>query len=402
MKFRSPFTSRSTTRSGHSLAYVGEIHELSALSGDETVVLLGQTVIMSLDAPTEIGSNAYIPQPIRESRRKDFSFAALRQPSRLLYSSIHPDVAHHIASQPKPPRIVLPADAIFALAARQTRNDALLICNGYEAHDQTYLDTYFFRHGQLLHITEATLKPSGHPRFLIDVKQHLASVLADFPTARILWTAPLTPIELDGYPLEPVGPEIYNANYAPVTHDGKTTPKSPKLPVVAVLLTLAACFIAGALDINALSQKRAIYDHLSQQTPGSTSTVALEVLQARAEWQRETDLVPASQRLASANQLLAAVAGNPDLRITRLSIATRRSSETATPSIAAPVETSAISLTLTTPIQPSLQATDQVQPIVAALSQKVGTKLTVKQQGIAPTTTSDSNRLRIIIDADNP
>lgn len=401
MKFRSPFTSRSAKRTGDTLTYVGEIHELSGLSGDETVVLLGQTVIMSDDASTVVESNAYIPQPIRASRRKDFSFESLRQPPHLLYSSIHPDVAHHIEAQPKA-RIILAADAIFALAARQKLSDAVLICNGYEARDHTYLDTYLFRHGQLLHITEATLKPAEHPRFPIDVKQHLSTALSDFPNARILWTAPLTPIELNGYPLEPVGPEIYNAHFAPVTHDGKTTPRSSKLPAMAAVLTIVACLVAGVLDINALTQKRAVYDQLTQQTPGSAPTVALEVLQARADWQRETDAAPPIQRLAASNQLLAAVASKPDLRITRLSVATRRGSETATPPIAATAEAAAISLTLTTPIQPTVQATDQAQPIVAALSQRTGTKLTVKQQGIASTTTSDPNRLRIVIDADNP
>ena len=399
MKFHLPLFLRRNSKTSSQFAYIGEIHELSDLSNDATAVLLGQTVIMTLDAPLIDGSNAFIPQPTRESRRRDFSFNALRQPPSRLYSSVHPEVVRHIESQ-RTSRVILAADAIFALAARQKRGDIVLICNGYEARDQTYLDTYLFRHGQLVNITEAVLKPADHPRFPIDVKQHLDAALSDYPAARILWTSPLTPIELNGYPLEAVGPEMYSAKFASVTYDGKTTPRSPRLPTIVTLLTVAGCVGAGALDVNALAQKRAIYDRLTQQTPGSMPTIALEILQARADWQRETDAVPPIQRLTSANRLLNAVASNPDWRITRLSVVTQRGSETSTPPVTVPLDTAPLSITLTTPIKPNVQATDHAQPIVATLSQQTGTKLIVKRNAIAADT--DPTRLRIAIDTENP
>lgn len=399
MNLRLPRRATASTSDSPAFAYLGEEPDLTTLRGGEIAVVLGKMVIMNLDEPPRDGTNTYVPQPTRESRRKDLSVAALRQQPSNLYSSIHSVLARHIETHDHRTRFVLAADAMIALAAQQKRTETLLICNGYEAVHHTYFDTYLFRHGQLMRITEAIIKETTHLRYANDVKQQLDEALADYPDARILWVAPLSPLSLPGYKLELVGPEIYAGRFPVVTHDGQTTPPSPKLPAIATAATIIACLGVGAVDVASLSQKRATYDALTQQIPGSTPTVALEVLQARAAWQRDADANTAEVILSPANHLLAAIAQNPDWRITSLSFSTQRGAETAPTNISPSADTAPLSVTLSTPLVANLPLMDQAQPIVAALTQHIGRKLVIKQQGIS--TAAQDGRLYVTIDAEN-
>lgn len=396
------FTSRRNPRKGdRTLAYIGEPKDIRDYPAHTTCVVLGQLVIMNLNVPPQESSQTFVPQPTRTSHRNDFSLSALRHPPTVLYADIHPLLAEYIETGDRHNgvRVVLASDAMMTLARKQGRNSTLLICNGYEAPDTTYFDTYLFHNGQLIHITESLIKPATHPRYGIDVRQHLDEALAEYPDARILWTAPLSAVDIPGYVLEPFGSEIYHHKFHPVTHDGKTAPPSPKIPAIATAATLALCVGTGAFDLATLGQTRATYDRLTSETRENT-TLALEILQARADWQRETSSNSSEVVLGPANRLLAAVAQNPEWRLRSLSTKTQRGSETATPAIPKGNEASSLSVILSTSLLPNTSPTDQAQPIVATLSQKTGTQLIVRQQGI--TTTTDSGHLLITIDADNP
>lgn len=388
------------------VVYLGETDGLSSLAGDETVIVLGELVIMNLDEPPNdgVGATIHVPQPTRELRRRDWSLAAFRNPPRRLYSSIHPLLADHIESHPRSSNFILAVDAMCALAATHQRTEALLIVNGYEtgaqrAGERTHLDTYLFRFGQLICITESIIhKEKSHPRYAVDIKQQLDTALTDHPDAKVLWTAPLTPIDIPGYTLEYVGPEIYRGKFPRVTRDGQTTPPSPKIPAFATAGVLVACMGVGAVDIGALNQKRATYDALTQQNT-SNPTIALEVLQARAKWQQETDGITPDHILSPATRLLAAISQNPEWHVTALSLATQRGTETAAPSIPPPSETAPLSVSLSIPMVPNISAIEQAQPVVAALNQRTGMKLIVKQQGLLTTAQDGRLALTIITDA---
>lgn len=395
MGFRSR---RSSTPDAPPIVYLGQTLELDNLTGGEIAIVLGELVIMNMDEPPEEGSGnlIHVPQPTRQSRRKDFSLAALRSPARSLYASIHPDLAQQMDGQPHDTRFVLAVDAMFALASRHSRTETLLICNGYHAADETYFDLYLFRHGQLVRTDEANIKPADHPRYPFEVKQQLDELLSDYPEARILWTTPLSPLELPGYDLEYVGPEIYLGKFPSLTHDGRTTPPSPKIPAIATAGVIALCIGTGAYDAAVLSKKRDTYDTLTQQNT-ATPPLALEILQARANWQRETDGIGTDRIISPAANLLSALATNSDLRITSLSLTTQRGSETTTPPVPQSAETTPLSVTLTMPVRSSESVTDQAQPIVAALNQQTGMKLIVKPQGL---TATQDGRLRVIVGTD--
>lgn len=390
---------RSKSSKPDKLTYLGETEDLTTLTGGETVIVLGELVIMNLDEPPHngVGATIHIPQPIRELRRRDLSLAAMRHPAHHLYSSIHPQLADHIEAHPRASNFILAVDAMCALAATQ-RTESILIVNGYEAADLTYLDTYLFRFGQLIKITESVInKERSHPRYSVDVKQQLDSALTDYPDARVLWTAPLSPIDIQGYDIEFIGPEIYQGKFPSVTRDGQTTPPSPKIPAVATVSVLVGCLGVGAVDLGTLNQKRSTYDALTQQNT-SNPTIALEVLQARAKWQQETDGASAEHTLAPAARLMAAIAQSPEWHVTALSLATQRGPETATPAIPPSADTAPLSVTLSIPAVPNISAIEQTQPVVAELNRRTGMKLIVKPDGLI--TTAQDDRLTVTIVAD--
>lgn len=376
------------------LAYIGETDDLAHLTGGETAIILGGLIIMNLNEPPHEGGNvAHIPQPPRESRRRGFTLA--RQKGTHLHLSIHPLLAQHIQHQARGTRFILAADAMFALAAQRKTTATLLICNGYESPQHTYFDTYLFHAGQLVRITEAIIKPAHHARYAVDVKQQIDEVLNDFPDAHILWTAPLSPLPLDGYTLESVGAEIFAGKFPLVTHDGRTTPASPKIPAFVTAAMLLGCAGVIGYDVMTLTNKRNAYDRLTRDTAANVPSTALDVLQARARWQRETDAVPVESIVAPAQRLLLAVAQNPEWHISKFALATQRGPDSGAPGSP---DASPLSITLIVPAVPNVSATDQTQPIIAALSQRTGARLVVKPQAITPL--PQEGRLRITVDVE--
>lgn len=386
---------RSTT-STPSTVFIGETADLQKLSGNEIAVVLGDLVIMNLDEPPQEGSSVlvHVPQPTRESRRRGFSLSSVRQTTTRLYISIHPALAAYIEENPNSTKFILAADAMLALSA-QIKEDTLLLVNGYEAADQTFLDTYLFQHGQLVRLTEALIKPSSHPRYHIEVRQQIDAAIAEYPDARVVWTAPLTSLELDGIPTNHIDASCYAGKHPPVTHDGRTSPPSPKFPALATAVILASCVAVGFTDATTMMQKRNTYDELTRQATVAPSA-ALEILQTRAQWQQETDQMSAEKKIAPAATLMTALVQHPEWRLTAIDIATARATETI-PSQSPPSETALLSITLSTPFTPGTTAAGIAQPLVAALNKQTGMRLVVKPNGL---TSKQDGRLSVTIVAE--
>jgi hypothetical protein len=379
-------------------AYLGEADDITRSNRAAISVILGELVIMQMDEPPQEGGTGYVSQPIRESRRNDFSLSALRSQSAQLYTSIHPDLAQHIATFPKR-RYVLAADAILALATRQRNSKTLLICSGYSTLDKTYFDTYLFRHGQLVRVTEAIVKPADHMRYAVDIRDQIEEALTEYPDARILWTPPLRPLQLSGIKLEHVGPEMFAGKCPTLTHDGQTASPSPKAPALATAATIALCLGWIVYDASALTNRRDEYKMLDHGKDTSAPK-DLEVLQARANWQKEVDASKPKNGLDSASRLLAAIAQNPEWRIASFDVAidniamdgllTKTGANTATPV--------PLVIVMTAPTVPNVPILNQAHPIVAALKDRTGMNLIVGQQGL--TTATPDGRLRLSIESE--
>lgn len=397
-KFPTLFGHKTTaTPSGPHIAYLGAPADIAMQLPHNTIgVVLGQLVIMAVDEPPQEITNTFIPQPTRVNHRSDFSLKALQQKAVALHSSIHPLLAQQIETLDKArgTRFVLAVDAMCKLAQRYRRHKSLVICNGYEATDQTYFDTYLFHHGQLIKTVEAMIKPAGHMRYTVDVRQQLDNILSEHPGAKILWTAPLSPLDLPGYELDIIGPEIYQHKYPSVMFDGRTTPPNPKIPAVATAAVLLGCVAAGAIDVSIFTQKRQTYDQLTQI---NTDTIAapIEILQTRADWERSNNSDVIDKRYTQAKTLFATIASHPDWRVQSVSLKTQAAGD---PSPNTPADTPSISLTLITPSLAGLTPTEQAHSVIETLHQSTGMQLTVRQQGI--TTMPETTQLRITIDID--
>lgn len=387
-------TESDTTR-GH-IAYLGEPADIAGQLPDNTIgIVLGQLVVMAVDEPPHEITNTFIPQPKRLNHRADFSLKALQQKAVALNSSIHPLLAQQIETLDKARgiRFVLAVDAICKLAQRYRRRKSVVICNGYEASEQTYFDIYIFHHGLLIKTIESMIKPASHVRYGMDVRQQLDSVLAEYPGAKVVWTAPLSQLDLPGYDLDLVGPEIYEYKFPPVMCDGRTTPPNPKIPAIATAAVVVGSLAVGALDVSAFVQKRQTYDQLTMSN-ADTLSAPIEILQTRADWERgnNTDLV--DKRYTQAKTLFSIIAAHPEWRVQSISLKTQAAGDA---SPIAAVDTPSISMTLITPSTAGRTPTEQAHGIVDALHNASGMQLTVRQQGI---TTISEAQLRITIDID--
>lgn len=373
--------------------YFGQTSELQGPAAPTNMVILGELVMMSIGSPPNDPSDTYIPQPIRPSHRTDISIAALRSKPTLLHSVIHPALVDYMDRHPET-RVILAADAMCKLAQKYRHKNHLLICNGYEATDHTHLDVYVFHHGQLTQVTESRIRESDHPRYSADVKEKLSDLTTDIPGAHILWTAPLRPIEIQGFPLEFIGPEIYQPSFPQVRTDGRTDPPSPKLPAIATAAVIALCAGWGAYDLKQLATARQIYDELSQNTPNTD--IPIDVLRARADWQRSLDAEPPEQPFMPAEKLMAAIAQHPEWQLQGLQLSTRRAGE---PEIAS---SSTTPLTMTLLLPDNTQtATEQAYTTVSTLATASGIRLTVRPQGLSTLQDNQqSPRLRIVVDMD--
>lgn len=385
----------SDTTRGH-IAYLGEPADIAGQLPDNTIgIVLGQLVVMAVDEPPHEITNTFIPQPKRLNHRTDFSLKALQQKAVALNSSIHPLLAQQIETLDKARgiRFVLAVDAICKLAQRYRRRKSVVICNGYEASEQTYFDIYIFHHGLLIKTIESMIKPASHVRYAMDVRQQLDSVLAEYPGAKVVWTAPLSQLDLPGYDLDLVGPEIYEYKFPPVMCDGRTTPPNPKIPAIATAAVVVGSLAVGALDVSAFVQKRQTYDQLTMSN-ADTLSAPIEILKTRADWERgnNTDLV--DKRYAQAKTLFSIIAAHPEWRVQSISLKTQAAGDA---SPVAAVDTPSISMTLITPSTAGRTPTEQAHGIVDALHNASGMQLTVRQQGI---TTISEAQLRITIDID--
>lgn len=386
-----------TSPTSPNIIYLGEPADIAGQLPDDTIgIVLGQLIVMAVDEPPQEITNTFIPQPKRVSHRSDLSLKALQQKAVTLHSSIHPLLAQQIQTIDKARgiRFVLTVDAMCKLAQRYRRCKNLVICNGYEASEQTYFDIYLFHHGQLIQTIESMIKPAAHMRYAMDVRQQLDNVLSEIPGAKILWTAPLSPLELPGYELEFIGPDIYKHKYPPLMFDGRTTPPNPKIPAAATAAILLGCITVGAIDVSTFAQKRQTYDQLTQI---DTDTIApIDILQTRAEWERSNNTNEIANRFAQAKTLFATIATQPDWRIQSLSLKTQTPGATDTPNT--PLETASINMTLTTPNVVGRTPTEQAYSVIETLRQSTGMQFTVRQQGI--TTMPTTAQLNITIDID--
>lgn len=378
-------------------AYIGNVSDLNTLALDSTAIVLGELVIMNIDEAPQEGGLEYVAQPTRQSRRKDISLRALQDNATQIYSSIHPDFAHHIATTGKHTRYILAVDAMIALANKHKKTKTLLICNGYETPDQTYFDTYLFRHSQLIRITEAIIKPPTHMRYTVDVREQLQEALTECPDAHILWTPPLTPLNIDGFQLESTNPTIYSAKFPPVTHDGQTKQPSSKIPAIATVATIALCIGWASIDASTLNQKRTQYQSLTSNST-ATPTIDLEMLQARAKWQTEIDASTPEKDLWPANTLLTAIAEHPVWKVISLSIAKPPGTDETGTTAPAQTDISPLSIVLTTPLPSSQAPEEYVQPFLATLNQRTGMKLFVRQQNL--TTETQNGQLRLTLEVE--
>lgn len=397
-KFPALFGRKATTApSGPRIVYLGEPADIAGQLSDHTIgIVLGQLVVMAVDElPQEI-TNTFIPQPKRVNHRSDLSLKALQQKAVTLHSSIHPLLAQQIETLDKAHgiRFVLAVDAMCKLAQRYRRHKSLVICNGYEAQDQTYFDIYLFHHGQLIKTVESMIKPAAHMRYAVDVRQQLDNVLSEHPGAKILWTAPLSPLELPGYELDYIGPDIYQHKYPALMFDGRTTPPNPKIPAVATAAIVLGCIAAGVLDVSTFTQKRQIYDQLTQ-IHSNAITAPIEILQTRVDWERSNNSDVIDNRFAQAKTLFSTIANQPDWRVQSLSLKTQAGGPMA-PNI--PADAPSISMILITPSASGQTPTEQAHSVIDTLHQATGMQLTVRQQGIA--SMPETAQLRITIDID--
>lgn len=385
------------------LAYIGQVRDLDPAMDTQnatTYVILGDLVLMAIDAIPNIppasstglsDGDDYIAQPIRPSHRTDLSLAAIKTKPTHLHSIIHPALGQHINRHPGK-RYILAADAMCKLAQKHRHKKHLLICNGYEAPEHTHLDVYQFAYGQLISVTESQLHETTHSRYVADVQEKLAKLTADIPDAHILWTAPLSAIELPSFPMEIIGPDIYQHKFLEVRTDGRTQPPSPKIPAIATILVIAGCTGIGAYDLQKFTQVRTAYDQLSQSTP--TTDLPIDQLRTRATWQNALDTSAPQTTLKLAETLMAAIAQHPDWQLQSLQLATRRAGE---PEIAS-ANTSPLSITLLLPDQANQTAVEQAYQAITTLSSVTGIRLTVRPQGLSTQADNQQSKIRIVAD----
>lgn len=388
-KFKSPGIK------SHKHVFLGELPDMDLLRGGEIGVITGELIIMNIDEPPQDIEGHYVSQIVRESARKDFSLKALKETSTQIHSAIHSGIARHINTHHKRTRFILAMDAMLALAATYKTNDTLLICNGFEAETKTYFDTYLFHHGQLIRITEAIIRQVNHARYAADVREQIEDALIEYPTARIIWTPPLTPFNIDNLTFEYAGMEIYNGKFPAITHNGEIAPPSPKIPIIATATTLIACIGWGAYNLSTMQDKVALYDRLTRDN--DTPSMNLEILQHRAAWQKTINTNTINS-FTNAQKLIAAIAQNPEWRLTNLSINTHRPDEEnailSNGSNGSNAQSN-LSIILTTPNNPNVSTHEQANTIVTQLNQQTGLKLIVDRQGLSV----QEQRLRLIIQA---
>lgn len=387
-----------TAKSVEPVQYLGEAPECYTGNLAKTNVILGELVVMNLDEPPQAQATTYVDQPARESGRNDFTLRrvinTLQGKNTVLHSKIHAALAE-LAGQKKQGRLILAVDAFIALAKKERKTKNLLICSGYETPEQTYFDTYLFRSGQLIRITEANIKPVSSPRYASDVQEQINDAIAEYDSVRIIWTPPLKPIELQGLTIEHAGPEIFKGKFPPVTQDGKASIAGRHIPTYIFATSIALCAAWLAWDVNALSSKRNAYDQLVQRS-SQTAASDLELLEARARWQKEADTRNAVSVLQPAKTLLAATATNPSLLVSSISIATPQGEDSgADPRAFQPKSQAPLEIVLTAPDEKHIPALDQAQPIVAALKNQTGLNLYIGQQGIRQDTQTGMLKLSI-------
>lgn len=393
-KFKSNSQSRAT--STENIKYLGVPNDLAFLPVGKCVIL-SELVVMNLEQPVQMDN--YVSQPIRQCARNDISLASLTSTfsgnNTILHSSIHQSLAGQVTNSTKH-NYILAVDAFIAYAARQRKSDVLLICSGYEVEEKTFFDTYLFKHGQLIRITEAELKPVTNPRYMTDVRNQIEEAISDYTSARIIWTPPLTPIDLHlpGHKVEIVGNEIFKGRFPAITKDGKVTTSVQKKPLFATLAVLTFCISWGAYDVYSFQQARDSYQKMLRQS--ETETIDLTLLQNRANWQTDSDLA-GSDILKPAANFLSAVANKPELKITSMDLKTSRGSD-ASSAVNGSKILSPMVFVVTAPNHPSIPSLDQVHPIITDLKNQTGLNLFVGQQGISSGSTD--SRLKISIDAD--